>query len=551
MEPEGAVSTNLIVIPVRLEAGLHHPLERALKIHALEHGCVVPLLALHGEHIGAAHAARLVGDRDGDGLAAVLVRRERDIPSAAVRRETHAVDGDALSRLVREHVIHGRADVHALRIHRHADGIVFPLAVKDRRECFRSDVRADGEAPKLRQRDIIERIDLLHIAERYAHRALLLLADNAVTLAEIGLRPAAVGEIVDLAVGGAAVVVVAVGVFERDGRALGKLRFYVVIVAVFAEQRMVFKYARTHFRAEGGRILHYVVNVLTVADDQCLEEHFVLIGLRLERHIHDAPSHADGEGAGLLLVSLRRDLVGIIAGEQRVGIRILRRGGHALTVNIEYGDLRVRDGRAAAGDGKACVIGARNALGDVERIRRRAGKTARLVRRVGHGDLHVRAAAGKGDLRGLAAGHFLAVDRHAVTAGFGEERRRRDEERLCPLRDLHVILGDIARERGAEQRRLAVGGDGQILERAVEQQLHVVLLHLLAARERQGKAAAAVHLVGEIARLPALLAVLINQHAVKGEGESLVFAAEIRIGDFRRGVRLRLANGIEKECVGD
>ena len=85
----------------------------------------------------------------------------------------------------------------------------------------------------------------------------------------------------------------------------------------------------------------------------------------------------------------------------------------------------------------------------------------------------------------------------------------------------------------------------------MEQQLHIVLLHLLTARERQGKAAAAIHLVGEIARPPALLAVLINQHAVKGEGESLVFAAEIRIGDLRRGVRLRLANGIEKECVGD
>ena len=85
----------------------------------------------------------------------------------------------------------------------------------------------------------------------------------------------------------------------------------------------------------------------------------------------------------------------------------------------------------------------------------------------------------------------------------------------------------------------------------MEQQLHIVLLHLLAARERQSEAAAAVHLVGEIARLPALLAVLINQHAVKGEGESFVFAAEIRIGDFRRGVWLRLANGIEKECVGD
>ena len=511
----------------------------------------MPLLALHGEHIGAAHAARLVGDRDGDGLAAVLVRRERDIPSAAVRRETHAVDGDAFGRLVREHVIHGRADVHALRIHRHADGIVFPLAVKDRRECFRSDVRADGEAPKLRQRDIIERIDLLHIAERYAHRALLLLADNAVTLAEIGLRPAAVGDVVNGAVGGAAVVAVAVAVFERDGRALGKLRFYVAEIAVSGKRHMVFKYARTHVRAEDGGILPRAAVPLTVADDQCLEEHFVLIGLRLEHDAHGALGHADGERAGLLLIPLRRDLVGIIAGEQRVGIRVLRGGGHALMVNVIYGDLRVRNGRAAAGDGKACVIGARNALGNVECVRRRAGKAARLVRRVGHGDLHVRAAAGKGDLRGLAAGHFLAVDRHAVALGFREERRRRDEERLCPLRDLHVILGDIAREHGTEQRRLAVGGDGQALERAVEQQFHIVLLHLLTARERQGKAAAAVHLVGEIARLPALLAVLINQHAVKGEGESLVLAAEIRIGDLRRGVRLRLANGIENECVGD
>ena len=511
----------------------------------------MPLLALHGEHIGAAHAARLVGDRDGDGLAAVFIRRERDIPPMAVRRETHAVDGDALSRLVREHVIHGRADVHALRVHRHGNGVALLLVAEGRRERFWPDVGADRDAPKLRQNGVIERIDLLHIAERYAHRALLLLADNAVTLAEIGLRPAAVGDVVNGAVGGAAVVVVAVGIFERDGRARGKHRYYVAEIAVSGKRHMVFKYARTHVRAEDGGILPRAAVPLTVADDQCLEEHFVLIGLRLERHIHGAPGHADGEGAGLLLVSLRRDLVGIIAGEQRVGIRILRRGGHTLAVSVIYGDLRARDNRAAAGDGKACVIGARNALGNMECVRRRAGKAARLVRRVGHGDLHVRAAASKGDLRGLAAGHFLAVDRHAVALGFREERRRRDEERLCPLRDLHVILGDIAREHGAEQRRLAVGGDGQALERAMEQQLHIVLLHLLTARERQGKAAAAVHLVGEIARLPALLAVLINQHAVKGEGESLVFAAEIRIGDFRRGVRLRLANGIEKECVGD
>ena len=351
--------------------------------------------------------------------------------------------------------------------------------------------------------------------------------------------------------GGAAVVVVAVGVFERDGRALGKLRFYVAEIAVSGKRHMVFKYARTHVRAEDGGILPRAAVPLTAADDQCLEEHFVLIGLRLERHIHGAPGHSDGEGAGLLLVSLRRDLVGIIAGEQRVGIRILRRGGHTLAVSVIYGDLRARDNRAAAGDGKACVIGARNALGNVECVRRRAGKAARLVRRVGHGDLHVRAAAGKGDLRGLAAGHFLAVDRHAVTAGFGEERRRRDEERLCPLRDLHVILGDIAREHGAEQRRLAVGGDGQALERAVEQQLDIILLRICAACERQREAAAAVRFAGKIVCLPAGLSLRVRQHAVKGEGESLVFAAEIRIGDFRRGVRLRLANGIEKECVGD
>ena len=510
----------------------------------------MPLLALHGEHIGAAHAARLVGDRDGDGLAAVFIRRERDIPPMAVRRETHAVDGDALSRLIRELVIHGRADVHALRVHRHGNGVAFLPAAEDRRECFRSDVRADGDAPKLRQRGVIERIDLLHIAERYAHRALLLLADDAVALAEVGHRPAAVGEIVDLAVGGAAVIVIAVGIFERNGSALGKLRFYVAEIAVSGKRHIVFKYARTHVRAEDGGILPRAAVPLTAADDQCLEEHFVLIGLRLERHIHGAPGHADGEGAGLLLIPLRRDLVGIIAGEQRVGIRVLRGGGHTLTINIEYGDLRVHDGRAAAGDGKARIVGTRNALGDVERIRCRAGKAARLVRRVGHGDFHVRAAAGKGDLRNLAAGHLLAVNRHAVTAGFGEERRRRDEERLCPLRDLHVILGGIARERGAEQCRLAVGGDGQIFERAAEQQLHIVLLYLLAARERQGKAAAAVHLIGEVVRLPALLAVLINQHAVEGEGEGFFLAREIRIGDLRRGVRLGAADGIDGVRAG-